>query len=396
MNNDNFGAALAKHYRAIIISAVVVVALCVIGLIVLLVSNISQPKTFLQISVAPGDALIEVNGQEYHNGIYEVEPGTYTAEISAEGFEPKTQEVTVAEGETAEISTYLLNEDEGMDYYLSSAGDIEILRGIGDQEVQNFLARYDQMVSIAEKFPIDASYNVPEDGMSYSQTISDGTSRPECEMAFCLLVTGYGQPNDEVIGEVLDGMGYNIEDYQIIYDFKSESSRESPAGGANDASFGEGTGEVYDNGRNNYVFTNYSLIYGFIGDSDASALLLDIINKNLEEYLGGNASQGYSSMAPGKDADKRIWFPYNMLSFMVEVSNGDAYYVQIALQDSTYLGMTFRKMNSKDSVRFYIDYMRPASEANYDSNKVVADLTRWAQKVNTDASISQPTIYVSY
>lgn len=393
MNNDNFGVFLSRHYRGIMISVAGVIAVCILVVIILLVSNVARPKTFLQINVAPGNALIEVNGQEYHNGIYEIAPGTYSAEISAEGFESKTQSVTVQKGETAKISTYLLNEDDGMNYYLSSAGDIEILRGIEDQEAKDFLARYDQMVSIREKFPIDASYNVPEEGLNYSQTVSDGSSRPECEMAFCLLVTGYGQPNDEVVDDALSDAGYDMEDYQVVYDFKSEDTRDNQYGETNVT---QGNGDAYSGARDNYVFTHYSLINDFVEDNDTSTILLDVINEVLEDHLGGDASQGFSSFVAGKDVDQRVWFPYDMLSFIVQVSNGDNFNVQIALQNWTYLGMTINQLGSQEPARFYIDYMRPANEANYDSTKVVSDLTRWAEKVNTGIAVYQPTIYVSY
>lgn len=393
MNNDNFGVFLSRHYRGIMISVAVVIAVCVLVPIILLISNVAQPKTFLQINVAPGNALIDVNGQEYRNGIYEIEPGTYSAEISAEGFEPKIQSVTVQKGETAKISTYLLNEDDGMDYYLSNAGDIEILRSVEDQEVKDFLAHYDQMISIREKFPIDASYNVPEMGLNYSQTVSDGSSRQECEMAFCLLVTGYGQPNDEVVDGALNDAGYNIDDYQVIYDFKSEDSRDNQYG---ETDVDQGNDNVYSGARDNYVFTNYSLINDFVEDNDTSTILLDVINKVLEDHLGGGASQGFSSFVAGKDVEQRIWFPYDMLAFIVQVSNGDYFNVQIALQDWAYLGMTINQLDSQEPAKFYIDYMRPANEANYDSAKVISDLTRWAQKVNTDIAVYQPTIYLSY
>lgn len=395
MNNDNFGAFLSKHYRGIMVAVAIVITLCILGLIALFVSNnMTRPKTFLQINVAPGSALIEANGQEYHNGIYEVEPGTYTAEISAEGFESKTQNVTIREGETGKISTYLLNKDEGMDYYFSNAGDIEILRTIDDQEVKKFLDRYDQIISIRNKMPIDASYNVPGAGVSYSQTISDGSSDPRCESAFCLLVTGYGEPNTDVVDEVLSDLGYNMDDYDVIYDFKSEESRNSNT--ANSTNADDGSGDVYEGARNTYIFTNYSLLTDFVGDVNTSTILLNAINQVLESYIGGNATQGYSAFAAGKNIDQRVWFPYNMISFIIEASDNTNYNVQIAQKDWTYLGMTINKLGSEDPARFYIVYIRPADEAGYDSNKVVTDLTRWAQKVNQGLAVYQPTIYVSY
>lgn len=219
MENESFGDFLVRHYQGFLIGIGTFVALCVLALIGLGISRIQSPKTFLEISVVPGNASIEINGQSYHNGTYEVEPGVYTANISANGFGSVDTSVTVEKGETGQIAAILENEQSGMDYYFTNEGDLNILRSMNDERAKSFIEKYDEQVSIQNYFPIDASYATAR-GINYSQTISDGSEMPECERVFCLVAQVYQEPNEEIIEQKLANLGYNINDYQIIYEVK--------------------------------------------------------------------------------------------------------------------------------------------------------------------------------
>ena len=43
-------------------------------------------KPRVSLNIAPTSATITINGKDYRNGLYEMQPGTYKANISQEGF----------------------------------------------------------------------------------------------------------------------------------------------------------------------------------------------------------------------------------------------------------------------------------------------------------------------
>ena len=223
MKDEGLGVFLSKYFRAVMIGVGVVVALCILALVALGISQINPPRTLLEINVAPSTATITINGQDYRNGIYEVEPGNYTATISADGFTGKSANITVEEGQTAKLATFLPNKSEGMAYFERSAADLNILRTLSDQEAVDFIKSYDKKLSIRDQLPLDASYDMSEvlgipGNEIYEQTIYDGSTDSRCSAAFCLLVSGYELSLDAVRESIADA-GYNLDDYEVIYDF---------------------------------------------------------------------------------------------------------------------------------------------------------------------------------
>lgn len=229
MRNENLGDFLTQHFRVVMIGVGVVILLCILALIGLGVSKIKPAHTMLEIAVAPHDATILINGQEYRNGIYEIEPGNYTVEISKDGFESKSFSVEAPEKQTGKISTFLVNKKEGMEYYERSQADLNILGTMTDTETVEFMKDYNRRISIAEYLPIDASYSIegPQVGEGerqgnniYRQKIANGSTDSRCEWAFCLLVTG-DLYNEEILRNTLLDKGYDLDDYEVIYDIES-------------------------------------------------------------------------------------------------------------------------------------------------------------------------------
>ena len=111
-----------------------------------------------------------------------------------------------------------------MAYFEKSAADLQVLATLDDPEVQEFMTAYNQKISIRDHFPIDATYDMsavngtPGNDL-YEQTITDGSQNPDCPIAFCLYVSGY-RLNEDAIRDALKSLGYNLDDYEVIYDFK--------------------------------------------------------------------------------------------------------------------------------------------------------------------------------
>ncbi len=222
MGDENFGSFLAKHYRVLMISVGAVVAVCLVALVGLAIAQIRPAGTYLDVNLAPaGKAVVTINGQEYGNGVFEFEPGEYTAEVSAAGFEPREAQISVAEGTTTKVATFLVNEKEGMEYFERSEADLRVLRTLDDPEAQEFIAAYDKKLAIEDELPINATYNVPIPGYSgnnlYEQKVVDGSGDKRCVRVFCLIVTGDGL-NEEVLNNAVNNLGYDLDDYEVIYD----------------------------------------------------------------------------------------------------------------------------------------------------------------------------------
>ena len=223
MRDGGFGEFIAAHFRGVVIILSIIVIICV-GALIALPFLVYRPKiSSIEISVAPSFAKIEINGQTYNNGVHEFEPGEYEAVISADGFESKKVKVTVEKEKSAKLSDYLLNTEEGLAYFERSEADLRSLEAIDKAEIKEFLDDYRKKVSIREVLPIDASYDMaaalglPGNEL-YEQTVKDGSNDPRCKKAFCLLVTGY-KLNEAKIREAVSAKGYNLANYEVIYDF---------------------------------------------------------------------------------------------------------------------------------------------------------------------------------
>lgn len=218
-SESDLGAFLSRYYKKIMIFVTVIVILCIVLLIVIPLSHINRPRTMIEINVAPGNASIDIDGKMYSNGIYEITPGTHKISISADEFEPKEFSIETEADKTTRLATYLSNA-EGLSVYEKNIGDLNILATMDDAEVIDFMKEYNKKISIKNSLPIDASYAVDGAGINLSQTISDGSEDSRCNMAFCLLISGYGEPNEYVLKNALNNLGYNLDNYEVIYDFK--------------------------------------------------------------------------------------------------------------------------------------------------------------------------------
>ena len=226
-----------KFFRIglIAIIAIALILIIVLGIVVPAIQKANQATT-VEFGIAPSSATITVNGETYSSGVYDnFAPGTYTAEITATGFESKTVNFTVVEHEANTVFAYLYNYAEGLDFFLASDVDIAILRKIDDAEVQAWLAAYDQMLSIRDQLSYEVTVEYTQtfqysdlDGSmltdtrlaSTQVTINDGSALSNCPYAFCLQVTPNGISEDLAAPEVESAiveMGYNPDDYYIIY-----------------------------------------------------------------------------------------------------------------------------------------------------------------------------------
>lgn len=234
---NNFLLRYEKPLRIALIALIVVSILLILVFVVIIpATQKANQVTTMEFGVAPVSATIDVDGKTYNSGVYEgFAPGTYTATITATGFETKTVEFTVVEHQANTLFTYLYNPEEGFDYFLKSDTDIATLSKIDDPEVQEWLAAYNQTLTIRDQLPVDvlfeysqpyqytdASGNVVIDARPATNEvqISDGSAMTGCVYTFCLWVD-LGSVTQEVaapfVEEEIINLGYNPDDYYIIY-----------------------------------------------------------------------------------------------------------------------------------------------------------------------------------
>lgn len=184
-----------------------------------------------------------------------------------------------------------------------------------------------------------------------------------------------------------------------------DTSSENVAGNNTASSGNGGTGEEGENpddvnhgtwedtpGRAKVVFYDSVFVSNFINNANGSSMAIDIIDEALVSFIP-NASGTYSTTAAGKSVDRGISFPYDVLAFTLQLSDDSAYDVHIAKKNSDYYGMT---VSNGAVAKFYLVYLRSPEEAGFDTNVELESLTRWAQRSNPEATITQPTIYASY
>lgn len=151
------------------------------------------------------------------------------------------------------------------------------------------------------------------------------------------------------------------------------------------------------------TFKNSSFVTDFIGSpatspannsttSPTAAPVLQIIDTALTEFISTHASpDSLSASAPGSSVDKGISFPYDTLSFTLQLSNGENYNVDIALLKDAYFGVLVSPSDS-ETPKFYLSYLRPASEAGYSESSAISDLKTWAASIYPDHTFQNPIV----
>ena len=199
-----------------IIGGIATVAVLMAVLVAVIIN--AKYSATLDILVAPSMAKVKVNGKEYKNGTYRMEPGELTAEIVMEGFESKTIPVNLVAGNTTKLYTYLLPADGSYEWYLEHPEEQMLLNTIGDARAAEEGRVYAAANPIVEVLPIVvAKY---DEKWNYTEYRVDGGDFDECEKEFCLRITDTTGGNYEAALASIREKGFKPEDYEIIYQYK--------------------------------------------------------------------------------------------------------------------------------------------------------------------------------
>lgn len=177
-----------------------VVALIVFLGIIPAVQNAHRPA-YLDISVWPAGAKVEIDGVEYRNAVYEMEPGVYTAKVTLDGSGQREVQLDLARGKT--FGLYMSwSESKGWQYYTA-----EELR---------------HKNSIGEVMPLRLSIcGVPANRVNCDAIEVRYEQNSACKNQECLVIRGRrADLTDEVLDLVREKLvekGYDLSEYQYTY-----------------------------------------------------------------------------------------------------------------------------------------------------------------------------------
>lgn len=142
--------------KALVIGGSVGVAFLIIGgLLAVFLGRNGEEETYIKestkvaIFVAPITAETKINGEIYKNGLYEMDPGEYTIEITASGYKPRVYKYTVKPNRVSLLYDYLDKTEGGL-----SENDVDILRFLmNDNETKKRVEDYLEALPKDYTFP---------------------------------------------------------------------------------------------------------------------------------------------------------------------------------------------------------------------------------------------------
>ncbi|MBR5419028.1 hypothetical protein IK110_02160 [Candidatus Saccharibacteria bacterium] len=201
-----------------------IVAFISSAIIINIVANANPNSTIMNLSFAPSTAIVKVSGVEYRNGSYELAPGTYHIEASAEGFEDKAFDINIENGKSNDVLFYLETTSGDMSYYERSNVDLKTMRLIAksDESAKVFIESYDKKYRLITDTPIKETYITPA-GYANEMRITNARSDKRCKGTLCILISGYAASESSFKMQaikMLTSRGYNINDYEVFYEYK--------------------------------------------------------------------------------------------------------------------------------------------------------------------------------
>ena len=218
---------------AIIITTVLVIFLIIVPAI----KNANRPA-FLDILVAPVDANVIIDGEEYRNAVYEMEPGHYTATITKEGFNEVTVDFDLEKNKTAGLYLYMEPTDGNWDFYekKENQDSLEALLRLNNYNSDGATWRpevapiqeKDGAKEIAEKYKVKTilPVNVSLCGevatrMTCNAMRVEYKYSKKCGDSLCMVISGRSKelPNEALneIREKFTEGGFDFDDYSYIY-----------------------------------------------------------------------------------------------------------------------------------------------------------------------------------
>ena len=196
--------------------AAATIAIDLVLIIILIYSisiNINKTAT-IDILVAPSTAKVHIKGHTYTNGSYHVQPGDFTAKITAEGFETKTVNISASENAITKVYVYLENSKNGMTFYAENESESDILATIIGDNKEDSSYRYAIIGHLPLTYKNKTTLTNDGESLTVLQKIDNCNNHP------CLQVYNSGMSSEKVAqitAELIRTAGFNPDDYDIVY-----------------------------------------------------------------------------------------------------------------------------------------------------------------------------------
>lgn len=162
---------MIKKKWLIIGSLAFVIVILAISLTFLIIDKINSAT--ISVTIAPSIATVKIDGKEYSAiGTYKMPPGEYDVEISADGFQTKTQKLIALDNETTSLLTYLDPTDENSDWYDTHEEDALIMGETKNAQTIEVVQKLVEDNPILSKLPYVVEYYTDDYGTKYQYTIS--------------------------------------------------------------------------------------------------------------------------------------------------------------------------------------------------------------------------------
>ena len=212
-----------KNKKTLMIAGAAVAVVLVAVLAFWIIKKIAGENTKLHLLIAPASSKVEIDGKAYEStGDFEIKTGKHTAVISKEGFKTQTIEFTANADETADVETYLIQNDGGEDWYASHPDDDEIRWFIDEIRHQNKTNDFYNSNPILSQLPIAVEYysNNYTSHVKYEITSEVNSSYT----AFTIEISDYTGGNYNNALDKIREAGFNPDDYIVNYHDYSEDS----------------------------------------------------------------------------------------------------------------------------------------------------------------------------
>lgn len=202
----------------------ILLVLSIIGAIGLIISGIilailnAQKTATLDIIVAPINATVVMDKHRFKtNETVKYYPGTYTAEISADGFISQSIPLNLIADQESHLYIALEPTSENSDYYAQNPSESNRRQAVYDATYQLNNDEYASQYPIVKILPYQDTDN--RRGYNFTNYRIDYGKFDNCNSNFCIKITDNVSIYQDEAMEYLKSSGQNLNDYEIIYEY---------------------------------------------------------------------------------------------------------------------------------------------------------------------------------
>lgn len=231
-NNEGLSPIRIFFHNKWVILCLVIDIILIVILIGIFIWRTTKVST-IKLNIVPADSTISINGDDrYTNGQYNITPGTYNVTIAHDGLEPKTFTIDAPPHHVVSITTFLSDQNHTFNFYklrsnynsylkLTEIASAENnLTTDHDSSAENFIQKFQEdYKTFTTKLPFD--YN---ESTGYGQTLEilkNITLKANygCRLTLCIQALAAGTNSESFINQLLEEKGFNVEDFEIEYEF---------------------------------------------------------------------------------------------------------------------------------------------------------------------------------